>query len=276
MGSVFSPYYRAAGRTDPLDHSAMNLCLYGPAPRWTMTERGRADVMRDTGGIAIGPSTFAYQGDGLEARIAERSTPLGRPAEGTIRIFPETVNTETFALDAAGRHLWRTPAPAARVEVRLTAPRVTWNGHAYLDMNWGEEPLETGFRSWHWSRSRLAQSSVVFFDGTCRAGDPFGLALRFDRAGRPEAIDPPPRQHLRRTNWLLPRLTRAEAGHPARLVRTLEDTPFYTRNHLAARLFGEVAPTVHESLDLDRFAAPWVQRLLPYRMPRRPLTAAAS
>jgi hypothetical protein len=31
--------------------------------------------------------------------------------------------------------------------------------------------------------------------------------------------------------------------------------------------------TVHESLDLDRFRRPWVQCLLPFRMPRWPLFA---
>jgi carotenoid 1,2-hydratase len=36
-----------------------------------------------------------------------------------------------------------------------------------------------------------------------------------------------------------------------------------------SQLFGEAATAVHESLDLDRFASPWVQAMLPFRMPRR-------
>ena len=46
LGCVFSPWYawaRAGGRrqVDPLEHSALNLALYGAAGhRWTLTERG--------------------------------------------------------------------------------------------------------------------------------------------------------------------------------------------------------------------------------------------
>ena len=248
----------------------MNLCLYGPAPRWTMTERGRRDVVREPSRIAIGPSSLRWEGDALVAELDERATPVPRRAAGTIRVMPQIVNAETFALDPAGRHSWRPAAPDARIEVNLTAPAVRWSGGAYVDMNWGEEPLEAGFRSWDWSRSRLSRGSVVFYEGVRRSGDPFALAVRFGPCGRPEAIEPPPRQRLRRTNWLLPRTTRTEHARRARIVRTLEDTPFYTRSVVDLRVLGEDAPTVHESVDLDRFASRWVQTLLPYRMPRRP------
>ena len=249
----------------------MNLCLYGPSPRWTMTERGRHDIRRDPAQIAIGPSRLSFERDSLVAEIDERATPLPRPAVGTIRVIPEAVNRVEFPLDAAGRHIWRSPAPAARVELAMRSPDIRWSGHAYIDMNWGSEPLETGFRHWHWSRSRLAGGrSVVFFDGVCRTGPSFGLALRFDEAGRPHPIEVPAGQRLPRTMWFMPRRTRADAEHPARIDRTLEDTPFYARSILKTRLLGENVAVMHESLDLDRFASRWVQSLLPYRMPRRP------
>lgn len=266
---MFSPYYLASGRHDPLDHCAINLCLYGAAPRWTMTERGRASLARSARELAIGPSRLFLDSETLVAEIAEQATPIPRAARGTIRIVPEAIGEKEYPLDPAGRHIWRSPAPAARVEVQMAAPHVSWSGHGYVDMNWGSEPLEAGFRSWHWSRSRLRDGSAVFFDGECRAGDPFALALRFDREGRAEPLPVPPSQPLPRTNWLLQRRTGADPAAPARLVRTLEDTPFYARSILAKPLFGEVAPTMHESLDLDRFASRWVQTLLPYRMPRR-------
>jgi carotenoid 1,2-hydratase len=57
-------------------------------------------------------------------------------------------------------------------------------------------------------------------------------------------------------------------GYGARIVRTLEDAPFYSRSLLDTRLLGSSAPAIHESLDLDRFRARWVQCLLPFRMPR--------
>ena len=49
---------------------------------------------------------------------------------------------------------------------------------------------------------------------------------------------------------------------------SLEDTPFYARSLLTTRLLGATVPAMHESLCLDRFAARWVQAILPFRMPR--------
>ena len=45
---------------------------------------------------------------------------------------------------------------------------------------------------------------------------------------------------------------------------TLEDTPFYARSVLV----NGSDLTMHESLSLDRFRSPWVQVMLPFRMPR--------
>ena len=40
IGSVFSPYYKASGRSAPENHISLNVALYGPrGRRWTMTER---------------------------------------------------------------------------------------------------------------------------------------------------------------------------------------------------------------------------------------------
>jgi carotenoid 1,2-hydratase len=50
--------------------------------------------------------------------------------------------------------------------------------------------------------------------------------------------------------------------------QTLEDGPFYARSILSTRVFGEDVPAMHESLSLDRFRKPWVQAMLPFRMPR--------
>ena len=48
-------------------------------------------------------------------------------------------------------------------------------------------------------------------------------------------------------------------------MKTLEDTPFYTRSEI--QVGG--GQFMHESLDLHRFCRPWVQFLLPFRMPRK-------
>ena len=58
-------------------------------------------------------------------------------------------------------------------------------------------------------------------------------------------------------------------AHAPPRLRSLEDGPFYARSLIESTLLGERVHGVHESLSLDRFAAPWVQALLPFRMPRR-------
>ena len=52
------------------------------------------------------------------------------------------------------------------------------------------------------------------------------------------------------------------------IVRTLEDAPFYARSELLTDVDGLSCATVHESLSMHRFVAPWVQCMLPFRMPR--------
>ena len=68
--------------------------------------------------------------------------------------------------------------------------------------------------------------------------------------------------------WRLERTMRADTAKDAKLIKTLEDAPFYARSLVSTRIGGEVLTGVHESLSLKRFAAPWVRVLLPFRMPR--------
>jgi carotenoid 1,2-hydratase len=92
------------------------------------------------------------------------------------------------------------------------------------------------------------------------------LSLGFAADGTAFEIEPPPRARLPRSRWGLARETRGEGG--ARLLSTLEDAPFYARSRVAHRLAGEDAMSMHEALDLDRFASPVVKAMLPFRMPR--------
>ena len=69
------------------------------------------------------------------------------------------------------------------------------------------------------------------------------------------------------TAWQMERRTRADRGH-ASVIKTWEDSPFYARSTLGARIYGEQVVAVQESLNLKRFASPVVQFMLPYRMPR--------
>ncbi|MEM1385766.1 MAG: carotenoid 1,2-hydratase, partial [Pseudomonadota bacterium] len=99
-------------------------------------------------------------------------------------------------------------------------------------------------------------------DGTARS-----LGFRIGRDGRVADFEPPARQDLPMGFWRVRRATRAEEGG-ARLVRKLEDAPFYARAELETHLLGERVPAVHESLDLDRLRLPVVRAMLPFRMPR--------
>ena len=68
--------------------------------------------------------------------------------------------------------------------------------------------------------------------------------------------------------WRMARQTRSDAAGKARVIKTLEDTPFYSRSIIEASVGGATVTGMHESLSLDRFDTRWVQSLLPFRMPR--------
>jgi len=268
---VFSPYYKASGRAKPLDHGALNVALYGPGARWTMTERGEQAVRPEAAQLAIGPSSVRWVGDCMVIDIEERDVRVGVPwtrrVAGQIKVWPEMINTEAFALDPAGTHLWHCIAPRARIEVEMKAPAVSWKGSAYIDSNRGAESLEEGFKVWHWSRAHLGRDVAVFYEGHRRDGSHFASALRFDRSGAPQEAELPLAAPLPDTLWQMERRTRADRGH-ASVRRTWEDSPFYTRATLHARLYGEPVVAMQETLSMDRFCSPIVQFMLPYRMPR--------
>jgi len=275
VGSVFSPYYAAArrrGGADPDDHCALNVAVYGErGKRWSMTERGRGAIRRTQDRFVVGPSAVTWQAGTLTVQIDEIAVPWPRRIRGEVRLRADALVDHPVALDAAGRHHWTALAPCARVEVDLEAPARRWSGHGYLDMNAGDEPLEEGFSSWHWSRSALADgSTAVLYEVQRRAGSRDGFGLRFDQRGAVHAFVPPAPAALPGTGWGIARGTRADEAAGARVRRTLEDTPFYARSVLSSRLLGEEVTAVHESLSLDRFRSRWVQALLPFRMPRRP------
>jgi carotenoid 1,2-hydratase len=248
----------------------MNVALYGPrAARWAMTERGEAALARTEDSLAIGPSRAAWDGHCLSFEIDERGAVWRERVKGRVRVFPEALVAERFALDPAGLHRWEPIATRARVEVAFEAPALRWRGDAYIDSNFGAEPMEDRFVSWQWSRAHGRRDALVFYEGLRQDGSRFSLSLAFDPAGRARAVAPPPLSPILPTGWLMPRAARSDAGHPAMLARTWEDAPFYSRSTIGVRLFGEESLAVHESLSLTRFRHPVVQWMLPFRMPRR-------
>lgn len=272
VGSVFSPYYAWARRkapADPLNHCALNVALYGRgANRWAMTERGRAGVSRSPDSLRIGPSSVTWQGDSLCFQIDERSAPLPTRIRGEVRVQPTRITNHEFILDSHGCHCWRPIAPCARIEVTLTNPQLQWSGHAYLDANAGTRPLEEDFDAWDWSRASEPEGTTILYEGSRRGGEPFCLALRADPQGGIETFNPPPGARLASTRyWRIGRGTRADPN-TARVVSTLEDTPFYSRSLLNVAVDGKPLTTIHESLSMRRFRSSWVHCLLPFRMPR--------
>jgi carotenoid 1,2-hydratase len=260
---VFSPYYAWARDKDPENHCAINLALYGAKPRWAMTERGRKSLSRTPETLRIGPSALRWDAGTLTAEIDEIGTPLPRRLRGTIRLSPRAIQPATYTLDAAGRHRWRPVAPSARIEVAFSHPAMSWQGAAYFDTNDGDAPLAQDFAAWHWSRTA---DGKILYDVQRRDGTRHCLALQIGPDGAATSFAPPPEQPLPATLWRIARRTRADA--PPRVLKTLEDAPFYARSHIATRINGVASEAIHESLSLDRFAAPWVRALLPFRMPR--------
>ena len=279
IGSVFSPYYKTSGRDIPLDHSCLNIALYGKGARWVMTERGISETRQDRDAITFGPSAMRWESDGSGDRliidIEERDIRLGIPwrrrVKGKIILHPEMVNEKSFKLDPAGHHHWQAIAPRARIEVKMEQPDIAWTGSGYLDCNHGSEPIEDGFQSWHWSRAHIGPKSrgevAVIYEGQRRDGSHFASALRFDRSGAPQEEDLPLVAPLPRTWWAMERQTRADRGH-ASVIKTWEDSPFYARSTISARIWGERVIAVQESISLDRLVNPVIQFMLPYKMPR--------
>jgi len=281
VGSVFSPYYASArrGSSAPAEeHCALNVAIYSPVVgRWAMTERARRHIRRSTDEFVIGPSRVYWQhkkcqdkeSGELVFEINERSAPFAKPVKGEIRVTASAMQPLRFGLDERGGHYWHPVAPRARIQVNLEKPMLQWSGNAYLDRNQGNEPLEAGFKDWTWMRASHPDHTTVIYEVNRRNASRLALARRFYDDGSSEPIPMPAHASLPGTGWRIDRSARAQIADRASVVRTLEDTPFYSRSELDVLLEGHQTPAIHESLNLDRFASRWVQTLLPFRMPRR-------
>ena len=275
VGSVFSPYYawaRRRGRPDPEDHCALNVALYSPgAGRWCMTERGRRHCSRSADTFVIGPSRLHWDGQCLQIDMDERGAPWPRRVRGRVRLWPSQLQRFSTAIDPAGRHRWGPIAPDARIEVDLPEPGLRWLGHAYLDSNEGDEPIEAAFERWDWSRAQLPDGSTQVHYDLQWPSHPdrpeHQLSLRFDAGGAVEPLPTPPPQRLPRTGWAIER--RMRSAQPVRVARQLEDTPFYQRALLELPLGSRKVQAFHETLSVPRLVQPVVQAMLPFRMPRR-------
>ena len=271
---MFSPYYaRARARSrwqmaDPLEHCAINVAVYGPgSTTWVLSEYGPNAVERAPESFRVGGSSMAWEGDALVVRFDERTAVLGQRVAGVVRLYPSALPGERVILDSKGLHAWWAVAPHAHVEAKLSHPDIALRGVGYHDANCGDEPLEAAFSAWNWSRASSPDRAAVLYDAKRLDGTALEMGRVFLADGRCEPLAAPRRVELGRSRWWLPRTTRTDGGD-ARVVRTLEDTPFYARSSLETHLAGRKMAAVHESLSLSRFSSPVVQTLLPFRTRR--------
>lgn len=270
VGSVFSPWYRWSGRREPENHVCLNVVTYGPGGRFTMTDRGRRSLHRTATEFRVGPSRMVWENGQLVIEVDEWSFwPLVSRVQGRIVLTPSALADLELPLSPDGAHAWRPFAPVARVSVVLSQGH-RWQGHGYFDSNHGTAALEADFRYWTWGRFPLRDGAVCFYDAERADGSHLETAVRFDAEGRHTIIEPPPRARFRRSNWLVARETRADAGFRPRQTLAMLDAPFYSRSVVETKVEGEVSRGVHEALDLRRFKGPWLMPMLATRVPRKP------
>jgi carotenoid 1,2-hydratase len=285
IGSVFSPRYakaRRAGPAEPQRFAAVNVALVGRGGRehWALNERSELTRTREL--LTIGRSSLRWQTDArgqhlvveldeLETRFGGRR---GAPLRGRVRLYPSAMFGPRIELDRArplARHRWYPVAPHARAEVELDAPALRFSGSGYHDVNAGDEALEHGFAAWNWSRAELdSDRTAILYDLQPREAPPDPRGWVFSAKHRsivelgPETLAPA--HALPPTRWRVARAIRSDPGHTPRVIATLADTPFYSRNLIDVRIAGRDAVAVHESLSLDRFASRFVQFLLRFKI----------
>jgi carotenoid 1,2-hydratase len=267
VGSVFSPYYAWSGRRAPENHCALNVALYGPAPRWAMTERSAKRVNRARERFDIGASSLSWRDGALTIEIEERAAPLPFPVRGKVTVRPRALTDRVFTIDADGRHRWRPLAPRTAFEVRFEEPSLQWMGEGYFDSNDGDTPLEEAFRFWNWARLETAgRPTLILYDTDPRVEPLLRIAIEIDETGAIRDREGPPSASAALTPVF--RMERHVGGGEARIVKTLEDAPFYSRSLIETTIGGIRYRGFHESLCGDRLKSPIVRAMLPFRMPR--------
>lgn len=288
VGSVFSPHYARAlarGPQPPERHLAVNVALYGARRAWAFAEQAAAPGALRPRRLQVGRSVCTQDGDALRLSL---DVPRGlgrRPLRGSVVVhYGAAGAARPLRLDADGRHRWWPLAPCARVEADFPELGVHFVGRGYHDANFGDEPLARGFACWQWMRAVAGARTAVDYVATAADGALRRLHLDFLADGQVRRRPAPSLAPLAASGW---RVARA-APRAWRLVRALEDTPFYVRSLLtrarpaapkspghtgpasaeAAAVGEPAAYAVHEALDMRRWQRGWVKFLLPFRLRR--------
>lgn len=234
-----------------------------------MTDRGEDALRLSDDALEIGPSAMRWQNGSLIIEIDEKCWPHPGRLQGTVKITPEAVTRVELPLTPDGAHIWRPFAPISRIDVDLNREGWSWSGHGYFDANFGTRALEADFSYWTWGRYPHRDRSVCFYDADRRDGSSLEVGALFDQNGQVEVIKSPPKRRMRRSLWTVRRETRADAGTQPKQVKSMLDAPFYCRSAVEIQFAGETTVGVHEALDLNRFASPFLKPMLAVKVPRR-------
>ncbi|MEM0988937.1 MAG: carotenoid 1,2-hydratase [Pseudomonadota bacterium] len=239
-----------------------------------MTERGEGALSQSTTRFQVGPSSLEWRGGELIIDVDEISNPIISRIKGQIRLKPAALTEVELPLTPQGSHVWRPFAPTAKIEVDLNRGW-QWNGHGYLDANFGTRALEDDFSYWTWGRFPVHGGTSAFYDAARRDGTDLSVTVRFGDDGSAEIVqDAPPKTRFARNYWLVRRETRADPGYRPREVVPMLHAPFYARAAVKTQIDGVETVGVHEALDLNRFASPFLKPMLAVRVPRVPDWAA--
>ena len=272
LGNPFSPEYarartRANSPANALHFASMNVALYAKgASAWTLDERVVQDGQRTATGVTIGASTMRWQDERLVVDIDERTSPLRRRVRGRVVLTPEAYSGLELAIDEHGAHRWWPVAPLARIDVDFQSPGVRFSGHGYHDANTGDVPMEQTFLHWSWSRARSENRAIMTYDVACVSGATRSLAFSVATNGERTDLENVATAPIARTGWGLDRTARVDEGAPVRVVRSLEDGPFYARALVETKLGGEPVIAMHETLAAHRLKRLWVRTLTRFRM----------
>ena len=213
----------------------------GPAMAW-----GRGEIR--------GTAVFEHAGN-------------ARTASARTRIMPESDLAISVMVNSNTGPFFDASAALSRVEVELVEPAVRFSGHGYHDVNAGDVPLSETFDTWTWSRARVSETRACLVYDVCETdGRTDALAFSVDASGATTALPRLSTVSLPRSRWALPQHTRADSGSEARLVRRLEDGPFYARSVIETTIDGQRCPAVHETLAGHRLDHGWVRFCTGYRM----------
>jgi carotenoid 1,2-hydratase len=195
--------------------------------------------------------------------------PMVSRVRGHITVTPSAITSVELPLTEDGTHIWRPFAPSCDIKVELEASGWQWEGHGYFDANFGTRALEQDFDSWTWGRFPTSDGAACFYDAVRKDGSTLACGVRFGHDGTARMMALPPAAPIRRSLWMLKRITRADEGYSPKQVMPMLDAPFYNRSAVRTRIEGEETTGVHEALDLRRYGSALLKPMIAVRVPRR-------